>query len=278
MTTNALGKDGLCSELRALGINPGDTVMVHASLRALGPVEGGADGVVRALHDSVSPRGNLMAMVSWAHSPYAETLNGRTMSAAQREAWPAFDPRTAPPEPEYGILNTAFLRQKDVERSNHPDSSMAAIGPQAAYLVHPHPKDHAYGPGSPLERLVAIDGKVLLLGAPLDAVTVLHYAEALADIPNKRRVSYEAPVLDKAGKKIWLRVDELDSNGILDCYALEDGMDAVETIALAYLADGRHTQGKVGRATCYLLEAADIVQYGVTWLENRHAATPANTR
>ncbi len=278
MTASALGIDELGSQLRALGIKAGDTVMVHASMRALGPVEDGADGVVRALHDSVSPHGNLMAMVSWAHSPYAETLNGKTMSVVERDAWPAFDPRTAPPEPEYGVLNTAFLRQKDVERSNHPDSSMAAVGPQAAYLVHPHPKDHAYGPGSPLERLVTLRGKVLLLGAPLDAVTALHYAEALANIPNKRRVSYEVPILDKAGSKIWLQVNELDSNGILDCYAVEGSMDAVETIARAYVADSRHAQGMVGRATCYLFEAADIVKYGVAWLEGRHAATPANTR
>lgn len=262
--------NSLSSELRALGLLPGDTVMVHASLRALGAVDGGAEGVVRALRETISPSGNLMAMVSWAHSPYAETLNGKTLSTAEREAWPAFDPRTAPPEPEYGILNTALLNQRNVERSNHPDSSMAAIGPDAAYLVHPHPKDHAYGPGSPLERLVAMGGKVLLLGAPLDAVTALHYAEALADIPNKRRVSYEVPVLDKAGRKVWLKVNELDSNGILDCYAVEGAMDAVETIARAYVTENRHRQGKVGHATCYLFEAADIVKYGIAWLEHRH--------
>lgn len=260
----------LTHQLRTLGLAAGDTVMVHASLRALGPLEGGADGVMAALLASVAPGGTVMAMVSWAHSPYEETLNGKQMSTEERDAWPAFDPKTAPPEPEYGVLNSALLRVAGVERSNHPDSSMAAVGPNAAYLIHPHPKDDAYGPGSPLERLIGMRGIVLLLGAPLDAVTVLHYAEALADIPNKRRVTYEVPVLDAAGRKVWQQVSEWDSNGILDCYATEDGMDAVEQIARDYVAGGMHQEGVTGATKSHLFEAADIVKYGVRWLEERH--------
>ncbi|HYF45840.1 MAG TPA: AAC(3) family aminoglycoside 3-N-acetyltransferase, partial [Acidimicrobiales bacterium] len=41
--------DGLRGDLAALGVEPGDVVMVHASLRAIGPVAGGAAAVVEAL-------------------------------------------------------------------------------------------------------------------------------------------------------------------------------------------------------------------------------------
>ena len=94
-----------------------------------------------------------------------------------------------------------------------------------------------------------------MLGAPLDSVTVLHYAEAIADIPDKRRVSYEQPMRDERGCKVWRRADELDSNGILDCFALEGAMDAVETIARAYATKGRHRTGSVGQADCHLFDA-----------------------
>ncbi|WP_142244972.1 AAC(3) family N-acetyltransferase, partial [Klebsiella pneumoniae] len=40
----------------------------------------------------------------------------------------------------------------------------------------------------------------LLLGAPLNSVTALHYAEAVADIPNKRWVTYEMPMLGRNGE------------------------------------------------------------------------------
>jgi len=45
----ALLPEQLVSDLRGLGVVPGDVVMVHASLRAIGPVAGGAGGVIAAL-------------------------------------------------------------------------------------------------------------------------------------------------------------------------------------------------------------------------------------
>lgn len=54
----------LQSTLRALGLRPGDLVMVHASLRALGPVDGGPAAVLDALLDVIGPAGTLFAFVS----------------------------------------------------------------------------------------------------------------------------------------------------------------------------------------------------------------------
>ena len=50
------------------------------------------------------------------------------------------------------------------------------------------PWDDYYGAGSPLERFVAAGGRVLRLGADDDTVTLIHYAEYLAPIADKRRV------------------------------------------------------------------------------------------
>jgi aminoglycoside N3'-acetyltransferase len=155
-----------------------------------------------------------------------------------------------------------------VRRSPHPDASFAAIGRLAGDITRDHPLLEGYGPGSPLERIVQADGRVLLLGAGLDAVTVLHYAEVLADIPGKRRVHYEVPVATAAGKA-WLSAENYDTNGILDEFASGDGPDAVECIARDYVAHGHGRRGRVGAAPCHLFEARDIVRYGVEWLEQR---------
>lgn len=273
----------LATELRGLGLEPGDLVMVHASLRALGPIEGGAAGVVAALLDAIAPGGTLMAFVSWDRSPYEETLNGRVMDAAMRAAWPAFDPHAAGAYPGFGMLNAAIVTHPQARRSAHPDASIAAIGPLADHLVAPHRLGEAYGRGSPLERFVAARGRVLLLGAPLDAVTVLHHAEALACIPGKRRVSYEMPVLDAQGRKAWVRAEDFDSNGILDCYAQPGEPDAVERIARDYADLGHHRAGRVGQADCLLLDADALVAFAVAWLEHHHGiascvAAPAAPR
>lgn len=270
--TEGVSVGRLAADLRSLGIEPGDLVMVHASLRAIGPVASGAEAVLAALLAAVGPAGTLMALVSWDHSPYDATLNGNSLSQTERQTWPAFDPATAPPYRGWGYLNAVICRHPRVRRSAHPDSSMAAIGPLAEALVSEHPLGSAYGPDSPIERFIAQRGKVLLLGAPLDAVTVLHYSEAVAEIPHKRRVTYEMPVLDADGAKVWVAVEDWDSNGITDQFAAASehgGWDAVETIARAYVRLGRHAEGRVGRAHCYLFDAQDIVRFGVDFLERQ---------
>lgn len=269
----------LTDQLRLLGISHGDMVMVHASLKAVGPVVGGPETVVQALCDAVgagdrSAGGTIMAYVSWDHAPYDQTIGDRLPPPEMRDAWPAFDPRTAGTYRGFGVLNAFIVAHPGSRRSAHPEASIAAIGREAEWLVADHRLDAGYGPGSPLEKLVERCGKVLLLGAPADAVTVLHYAEAIADIPNKRLVAYHVPVLDDVGRKVWRRVEEFSTNGILDCYDQEKGPDAVERITRDYIADGRGRQGIVGQADCYLFDAAGIVAFGKAWLEARHGSKP----
>ncbi|WP_407232618.1 hypothetical protein [Escherichia coli] len=65
----------------------------------------------------------------------------------------------------------------------------------------------------------------------------------------------------------------------LDCFAIEGKPDAVETIANAYVKLGRHREGVVGFAQCYLFDAQDIVTFGVTYLEAlRSHSDRASTR
>lgn len=265
----------LVGALRGLGIGEGETVMVHASLRALGPVEGGPAGVARALVDAIGAEGTLMAYVSWDRSPYEATLGGRAPPRAERAAWPAFDPATAQPNPGFGALNRFIRRLPGVRRSPHPDASMAAVGRRAGALVDVHPLGTGYGPGSPLERFVFAGGKFLILGAPLDAITALDSAEALAEIPGKRRVVYEVPLRDEDGGTRWEHVEECDSHGILDCFAGDEGPDAIEAIAADYVALGRNREARIGGATCRLFDAVDLVAYGVAWLEERFGAETA---
>ena len=260
--------------LQKLGVLSGDVLMVHASLKAIGLVEGGAATVVAALRSAVGPTGTLMGYASWDRSPYEETLNGARLDDEARRIWPSFDPATAGTYRGFGLLNQFLVQAPGARRSAHPDASMVAVGPLAKILMEPHELGHALGEGSPLERFVRLGGKALLLGAPLNSVTALHYAEAIADIPGKRRVTYEMPMPGSDGKVVWKRAMDFDSNGILDCFAIEGKPDAVETIANAYVKLGRHRNGIVGCAHCYLFDAQDIVSFGVTYLEKHFGTAP----
>jgi aminoglycoside N3'-acetyltransferase len=69
-------------------------------------------------------------------------------------------------------------------------------GKQTDYLLASQPWDYAFGADSALERLLLLDGKIVLLGSDHDAVTFLHYAEHIVDIPGKRVARYQVPVME----------------------------------------------------------------------------------
>lgn len=266
-----VSKGELVAQLHELGVVAGDTVMPHVALRALGPVEGGPRGLVEAMLAAVGENGNLMAFVSWRDSPYAETLGFDAPPAAIAESWPAFDPDTAPSYPGFGAINEFIRTWPGCRRSAHPDASMAAIGRDANWLVTPHEMGHAYGPGSPIERFLRLGGKILSIGAGPDAMTALHYAEAVARIDAKRKVTYSMPMLS-GDSKIWVTASDWDSNGIRDEYADPVGPDAVEAIARDYLERGEVARGSVGRAAATLIDATRLVAFGIDWLEARHGS------
>ncbi len=79
--------DGLVADLRRLGVCRGDVMMLHVSLRAVGPVEGGAAGLLAALDRTVGETGSLL-MVLGAGDNWS-WVNGRRAIAQQRRHRPA---------------------------------------------------------------------------------------------------------------------------------------------------------------------------------------------
>jgi aminoglycoside N3'-acetyltransferase len=235
----------LSAQLRALGVAPGDLLMVHASMRAVGTR---AEDLIAALQASVSPSGALMML-----------LCGPEGAPFEGDASPAWR--------ELGILPEVFRRTPGVVLNLHPIARFGAWGAPAALLVENPPQDDYYGPGSPLARLWECGGKVLRLGADLDTVTLLHWAEYLADLPQKRRVTHIGECA-RAGAVERIEVTCLDdSEGIRDW----PGDDYFAEILRLFLASGAAPVGPVGGATAELLVAQDLVRFGVAWLESELA-------
>ena len=140
-----------------IGLRPGDRVVVHSSLRAVGLA---ADELIDQLLDAVGPQG-LVAMPAFTYDN--ETFATDTPS------------RT-------GALTEVFRRRLDALRSLHPTYSIAAIGEDAAALFDGHERVGATAVDSPLDRLAASGGFVLLLGVGHTANTTAHVGEFHADV------------------------------------------------------------------------------------------------
>jgi aminoglycoside N3'-acetyltransferase len=237
-------QDDLHRQLTALGVRRGDALMLHVSMRAVGPVPGGADGLLDALQSAVGAEGALMMVL------YADD-----------EA--CFDARTSPAAAELGVVAEVFRRRPGVVVSDHPVSRFGAWGAGAAELVLDPPLHDYYGPGSPLERLVERRGKVLRLGADRDTVTLFHLAEYLADVPDKRRLVHEVVVASPDGRR-EVRVSCLDdSSGIRAWPGRDYFIDLLEACREA----GSIAEGVLGGARAELLDAGAALRVAVGWLE-----------
>lgn len=250
------------ADLRHLGVNAGDLLMVHASLRAIGPVDEGADGVLDALEATVGPHGTLfMTLGARDNRAWVNDKPERERPDLLREAEP-FDTLVTPSDPEVGVLAEVFRTRPRTKVSDHPEGRFGASGPLSDRLLDDVPWDDYYGPDSPLERFVHAGGRILRLGADLDTLTLLHYAEYLAPLPSKRRVRRHRMVTGPRGSE--LRVIETldDSDGIMDY----PGEDYFAVILGEYLAAHDVPTGTVGSANSELMEAVDVIEFAVTWM------------
>ena len=262
-------RTALLADLAALGVAPGDALMVHAAVSRVGAMLGGPDDLISALMGAVGPDGVLLGYADW-NAKYDDLLDasGRLPAAWRRHA-PAFEPATSRCARDNGVFPEFLRTTPGALRSGNPGASVVALGARAATFTEDHPINYGYGEDSPFARLIAANGKVAMIGAPLETMTLLHHAEHLARIPGKRVRRYEAFLRcdnKKNGAGEWRLIEEFETGE-----PVVDGLraDYFEDVVNAYLETGRGARGSVGGAGSVLVDAADIAAFATDWLEKR---------
>jgi aminoglycoside 3-N-acetyltransferase len=260
----------LAAALRQAGVRQGGVLMVHTRMSAIGWVVGGADTVVLALLDAVGQDGTLLAYTAWEHDAFHIAEWPEDRRAAYLRDPPVFDPTLSESMREVGRIPERIRTWPGARRSSHPLASVAALGRAADHLTRDHRLEDAYGPTSPLARLVERDGQVLLLGAPLETLTILHHAEAIANVPEKRMARFPARLRSDEGVADLELVTIDASRGAFDYGDYErQGMDGFEAVARAALAAGVGRTVQIGGAASHLFEARALVQFAVAWMERQ---------
>ncbi len=155
-----LTQDHIAIHLRRLGVQPGDVLMIHSSLRSMGHVVGGAPTVVDALLEVLGPTGTLVG----------PSFNYET----------ALDPNFVldlPNTPsDMGAIADEIRRRAGNNRSRHLTHSVSAIGRHAQTIVTA-PGPTAWSADGPLGTVFKLNGRFLLLGVTYQSFTACHLLE-----------------------------------------------------------------------------------------------------
>ncbi len=254
--------DSLVVDLRAVGVEPGMTLMVHASLSRLGFVAGGAHAVVLAVLECVGPDGTLVMPThstdltdpaEWSNPPVPAEWCDEV-----RSAMPAYDPAMTPTR-SMGSIVECFRHVPGALRSDHPTVSATAVGPNAGFVTADHRLPDGLGEHSPQARLYELDGYVLLLGVSHANNTSLHLTERRSAPSDAVHRPQSSPLMID-GERRWVTYDCLD----------DDTAD-FDTIGAAFAAAGHEESGLVGSGTGRLMRCRDLVDFATGWM-NEHRA------
>lgn len=169
MTYNVITENRIIDDLKKAGIESGDRIVVHSSLKSIGHVEDGANTLIDALIEVVGKTGTIMMPVftySFEGSRNAEPYNkAKSVSLT-------------------GTITETFRKRPDVLRSSHPTHSMAVWGKDKEEYIRDHDeKSPPFTDNSPLFKLISNSGKILLLGVTHKANSTVHVIEYIAGVP-----------------------------------------------------------------------------------------------
>jgi aminoglycoside 3-N-acetyltransferase len=266
-----VSREQLAADLRSLGLQRGQDLLIHCSLRQVGRIDGGAATLLNAILEVAGPEATLVV-------PTHTTLNSLTSRAflsatagldAQEQAqfiaaMPGFD-RASTPSTRMGAFAEYLRTHPSAARSSHPQVSFAALGPGALDCTSVHDLGCHLGDRSPLGWLYAADAAILLLGVGYRACTAFHLAEYHLPGTAPRRV-YRCFTAE-GGK----RVEHEFTNIELDDSDFELlGMELESTAERGVLL----RRGQVGSAGCRLVTLRTAVDFARSWLAVHRGRAP----
>ncbi len=173
----------LVAGFRSLGVEAGDTLLVHSSYKSLGPVDGGPQTVIRALELALDTDGDGTLIMP--------TFN---FDFNKGQAW---DVRSTPSK--MGVLTEIVRQDPRAKRVFHPFYSFAILGKHAEMLGGLRYKS-AYERDSVFGKLRDLDGRIMVIGLSYnDSMTFFHHIEQMEGVDYRFLKQFTGQVTDADG-------------------------------------------------------------------------------
>ena len=227
-------KEQLKADLRAMGITPADTVLIHTSLKSVGTVEGGANGFIDAFCEYLSDGLFLIPTHTW------DSVNADN---------PVYDVATS--IPCIGTVPRVAAFRRDGIRSLHPTHSVWAYGKDAETFLRG--EEHAQSPapvGFCWDRLADVSAKILLIGVGHNRNTFIHSIDermALAD--RLGETPYQVTIIDYQGNRLSHPIRPHS------CSKTYDVSQFYVNFEEPLVALGAQSMGKLGNAAVRIVDA-----------------------
>ncbi len=220
-----------------LGVEKGDTLLVHSSYKSFGPVDGGPQTVIRALEAALGAQGTLIM----------PTFN---FDFNKGEPW---DVRTTPSK--MGVLTELARLDPRARRVFHPFYSFAVLGRHAERLGSLRYKS-AYERNSVFGKLRDLDGKIMVIGLSYNnSMTFFHHIEQMEGVDYRFLKQFTGQVTDENGRTYTdtfeMLVRDLDK-GVM---TMVDPMGALMEQA------GIIKVGRIGEADVKLMKANEVYAF-----------------
>jgi aminoglycoside 3-N-acetyltransferase len=197
-------------ELKRIGIQSGDVLEVHASMKSIGFVLGGANALLDALLETIGFEGTLIMSAqssdnsepSYFQNPPVDVSLYKTIREHTPTFKGKFDDLTG-----MGLLAIALQKRPSVYFSNHPQVSIMAHGKHAKWITQSHPLNDMFGLKSPLAKMVELKTKVILIGVDYDRCTGMHLGEYLS---NTRPIIIQGSRMTVGSKEDWVKFLSFD--------------------------------------------------------------------
>ena len=209
LVKDVITKNDLVSMFKRMGIQKGMILYVQCDLHSYSYVNGGPQIIIDALQEAVGFEGTIVTPSFSTHlmDPACEKnlLFERDVFEEIRESKPAFHKKKTPSES--GSFSVQLMCNEGVYRSNHPLYSMLSWGKYAKLICDRHPLHFALGKDSPLDKVVEMNGYVLLLGNKYEECDVFKYASILS---SKNPIHIVSAPIEKKGEREFISMLEMD--------------------------------------------------------------------